>query len=62
MSSKKAHRVQSAVAPPKIKVPVDAAKAVQPVAAKLPPTEQQEQEVNANTVLLIASAIYVTFI
>jgi hypothetical protein len=62
MSSKKGHKVQSAVAPPKIKVPVDVAKASQPVAAKAPPTEQQEQEVNANNVLHLALAVNFTYI
>lgn len=47
-SSKKAHKVQSAAGPAKIKVPVDAAKVSQPAAVKAP-TEQQEQEVNVTT-------------
>jgi hypothetical protein len=62
MSSKKAHKVQSAAAPPKIKVPVDTAKSSQPVAAKAPPTEQQEQEVTTVNVFHQALATNVTHI
>jgi hypothetical protein len=62
MSSKKAHKVQSAVAPQKVKIPVDVTKASLPVAAKAPPTEQQEQEVNANDILNPTLAVNITYI